>query len=114
MKNIFLVFSAFASASYSSLAESKYKPIPTPLNVRVTSSQPRQIVWTNLTPKQQELAKHLINASNAGKALVYNQNHRHALLVKSLIEKALASRNSPRTKTLLGPGYLEFLNYAAK
>lgn len=95
-------------------SDSKYKPLPVPENVRVTSSEPRQLVWSGLTAKEQFLATHLLRAAIAGRPIIYLQNHRHGLLIKRMLENSLSARNLPRTKAFLGASFLEYMNYAAK
>lgn len=109
-----LLITGCATLAEPQSTEVKYKPLPVPNNVRVTSSEPRQIVWSGLTAKEQRLATHLLRAATAGKPIIYLQNHRHGLLVKRMLENALSARNLARTKAELGAGYIEFLNYAAK
>ena len=97
------------------IAESKYKPLSVPDNVRVLGSKPREIVWASLSEKEKNLAVHLLAAARAGIPIIYYQNHRHGLLVKKMIETSLNRRNFSKTKALLGDkAFLEFLNYSAK
>ncbi len=114
MKAAGLLSFALAIFTQKSFAQSLYKPLPLPPTVRVSSSAPRQLVWENLTPKQQALARHLLAAAKAGKPLVYYQNHRHALLIKSLLEKSLSTAHYANTQSFLGNAFTEYLNYAAK
>lgn len=106
------ILGALALFQVTSFAQ--YRALPVPPGVRVISSAPRQIVWENLTPKQQALAKHLLRAAKNGQPIVFYQNHRHALVLKSFLEKSLSSRNMAATRTALGAGFTEYLNYAAK
>lgn len=91
------------------------KPNPVPASVRVISSEPRKVVWAGLTKNEQKLATHLLNASLAARDIIYNQNHRHALLIKCMLESALSARNLQKTKAYLGDeAFNEFVNYSAK
>lgn len=115
MKSLTLFLaSLLTSLNVCAATESKYKPLPVPDNVRVTSSEPRQLVWSGLTAKEQLLATHLLRAATAGRPIIYLQNHRHGLLVKRMIENSLSAKNLPKTKALLGASFLEYINYAAK
>lgn len=89
--------------------------IPLPKNVRVQSSGPRARVWERLSPQQKKLAYHLVQASLAGRDLLFYQTHRHSLRIKQMLEEALSAEHQQDTRSLLGDGpYAELLVYAAK
>jgi len=111
LKKSLISFAALMSVA--SFAKS-YEPLSVPANIRVTSSSPRQIVWETLTPKEKKLATHLLKAALAGRDILYYQNHRHALFIKNVLEKALSEKNIQTTKALLGDSFKEFLIYSAK
>lgn len=91
------------------------KPLPLPKTLRVESAGPRGTVWQKLAPKEKKLAQHLIEASQAGRALLFHQTHRHSLALRAMLETAFLSENQDDTKALLGDeGYRELLVYAAK
>lgn len=111
---VFLCFLSLLVLLAAPAAESA-EPIPVPSNIRVTSSKPRERVWASLTSKEKKLAYHLIEAARAGRLVLFNQNHRHALKIKQLIETALDEENLSDAKALLGQeGFAEFLSYSAK
>jgi dipeptidyl-peptidase-3 len=90
-------------------------PLPLPKSIRVQSAAPRERVWQKLAPTEKQLVIHLTRAANAGRALLFQQSHRHALAIKLMLGNALTSENMPETKALLGEqGFAEFLRYAAK
>src|SRR4051794_24364702 len=78
------------------------KPLPLPKALRVESAGPRGKVWERLSAKQKKLAQHLINASRIGRMLLFHQAHRHAIVVKGMIESAFVASNLPQTKAMLG------------
>jgi dipeptidyl-peptidase-3 len=91
-----------------------HESLTVPETIRVTSSTPRQNVWNSLTEKEKSLATHLLAAANAGKFLLLNQNHRHGLLIKKVLEASLSQANIAATKASLGPAFNEYVNYAIK
>jgi len=98
-----------------SFAAEAPKAIPVPKEVRVEASAPRAQIWERLSPKQKQMAYHLIQASNAGRLLLFNQSHRHSLEMRVIFQKAFAAKNAAATKKMLGEeGYKEMLLYAAK
>lgn len=110
----FLSIVSLSSLSVVSLAAT-YKALPVPTSVRVLSSAPRQVVWKGLSQKEKKLAEHLLAAGRAGRSIIFNQNHRHALTVKKVLESALNQNKIASTKQLLGEqAYQELLNYSAK
>ncbi len=98
----------------SAHAFADYTPLTVPAKIRVTSSAPRSVVWSALSPKEKKLATHLIAAANAGKFILLHQNHRHGLLIKNMMEASLSKKNLKATKALLGESFNEYLNYAIK
>lgn len=105
----------WAFAATATFASSSFTALKVPEHVRVTSSLPRQIVWSGLSEKEKNLVTHLLAAAQAGKLITFSQTHRHALTVKAILESSLRAENSVATSALLGqPAYEEFLNYAAK
>ncbi len=112
--NSFVLLLATTFAISANVLAAEYKPLLVPTNVLVSSSSPRQTIWSGLTKKEQSLAKHLLSAAKAGEPIIYWQNHRHGLLIKSVIEKSLNAKNLPSTKKFLGDSFLEYLNYSAK
>ena len=93
----------------------KYDAVPLPTTMRVDSSAPRVQLWNALTDQQKNLATHLIQASQAGRDILFFQNHRHGLAIKQIFEEALSARSLKDTKALLGPkAFAEFLVYATK
>ena len=91
------------------------KPLPLPETIRVQSAAPRGEVWAKLSPKEQMLAYHLIQAANAGRELLFQRTHRHSLTIKSLLEEALSSEQIQKTKSQLGEKpFQELVVYAAK
>lgn len=107
---------SFASPNHSSAIKGKsvYEALTVPEVIRVTSSEPRKNVWEGLSPKEKKLASHLLAAANAGKYILLHQNHRHGLLIKTVLETSLNSRNISSTKSLLGDSFMEYLNYTIK
>jgi dipeptidyl-peptidase III len=91
-----------------------YEPLTVPETIRVTSSAPRKVVWETLSSKEKKLATHLFAASLAGKDILLNQNHRHGMIIKKMLETSLSSKNLSSTKALLGTSFVEYLNYAIK
>ncbi|MEI8348503.1 MAG: hypothetical protein WCG27_13625, partial [Pseudomonadota bacterium] len=91
-------------------------PLPVPsIDIKVSSSAPRAGVYDSLAPREKKLAYHLIEASRAGRDIIFYQNHRHGLLIKSVLEKALAPEFIADTQALLGPkAFSELLKYSAK
>ncbi|MBI3554798.1 MAG: hypothetical protein HY074_00880 [Deltaproteobacteria bacterium] len=81
----------------------------------MASSEPRAGVWDKLTHQEQKLAYHLIEASRAGREILFFHNHRHGLQIKQVLEDALSKRHIEDTKALLGTeAFAELLGYAAK
>jgi len=90
-------------------------PLPVPKTVRIESALRRKVVWEKLSQKEKQLAFHLLEAARLGKDILFIQNHRHGLILKSFMENALSRERIQQTKKLLGPsGFQEFLVYAAK
>ena len=90
-------------------------PLPLPKTIRVQSAAPRERVWQTLSPTDRELVIHLTRAADAGRTLLFLRSHRHALLVKQLLEEALSPQKIAETKALLGEKpFDELLRYAAK
>ncbi len=105
------------SLSFTGLvhAAGKKEPLPVPLNIRVASSEPRAAVWDKLSHQEKKLAYHLIEASRAGREILFFHNHRDALTIKQVLETALSKRHIEDTKALLGTeAFSELLSYAAK
>ena len=95
--------------------EEPITPLPLPKSIRVESAGPRGQVWAKLSPKEKQLAYHLIQAANAGRTLLFQRTHRHSLAIQRLLEDAFAQEHFQTTKTLLGEnGFDELLRYAAK
>ncbi len=91
------------------------KPLPLPKTIRVQSAAPRGEVWATLSPREKMLAHHLIQAANAGRELLFQRSHRHALTIKSLLEETLSQEQIQRTKSQLGEkAFQEFVVYGAK
>lgn len=108
--------SAFAAVSHFDGVTSKknYEALTVPESIRVTSSEPRKNVWNSLPAREKKLATHLLAAANAGKFILLHQNHRHGLLIKNVLEASLNEKNISATKSLLGEGFTEYLNYTIK
>src|ERR1700683_4403694 len=83
-----------------------------PKLVNVTSSQPRVELWETLTDKEKQLADHLIRAAEAGRPLLFNQEHRPAIVMHKLFSAALSAKNIKKTQKLLGATMGEFVRYA--
>ena len=95
--------------------EEPITPLPLPKSIRVESAGPRGQVWAKLSPKEKQLAYHLIQAANAGRTLLFQRTHRHSLAIQRLLEDAFSKEHFQATKTLLGEkGFDELLLYAAK
>jgi dipeptidyl-peptidase-3 len=95
--------------------EEPITPLPLPRSIRVESAGPRGQVWAKLSPKEKQLAYHLIQAANAGRTLLFQRTHRHSLAIQRLLEDAFSREHLQATKTLLGEkGFDELLLYAAK
>lgn len=110
-KTTFIGLCVFISAlSYAG----KYEPLTVPETIRVTSSAPRKLVWQGLTTREKKLATHLFAAATAGKDILLNQNHRHGLFIKKVLETSLNQKNLSTTKAFLGTAFNEYLNYAIK
>ncbi|HXH32659.1 MAG TPA: hypothetical protein VNJ01_17810 [Bacteriovoracaceae bacterium] len=105
------VMSLFALGA---MASEKYEALTVPETIRITSSEPRKLVWNSLTKREQKLATHLLAAASAGKFILLHQNHRHGLLIKKTLEASLNQQNISATKATLGSGFNEYLNYAIK
>ena len=91
------------------------KPLPLPKTIRVQSAAPRGEVWAKLSPKENLLAYHLIQAANAGRDLLFQRTHRYSLAIKSLLEETLSQEQIQKTKSQLGErAFQEFLVYGAK
>src|ERR1051325_3102679 len=99
-----------------SAGESKKAGIPLPrIPVRVLTSAPRVELFNALTEKEKKLAFHLVEAARAGRTIVFYQGHRHALVLREVIENALSAKNVADTKALLGEkAFTEFVKYSAK
>jgi dipeptidyl-peptidase-3 len=90
-------------------------PLPLPKSIRVQSAGPRGQVWDKLSPKEKQLAYHLIQAANAGRELLFQRTHRHSLTIKSMLEEGFSKKHLQETKALLGEkSFAEMLLYAAK
>ena len=90
-------------------------PLPVPKAVRIEGASRRKEVWNRLSQKEKQLAYHLLQAGRLGKDLLFLQNHRHGLLLKTFFENSLSKEAIEKTKKTLGlSGYKEFLVYAAK
>ena len=110
-----LVILSLGVTSLAAAAEGKKEPLPVPANIRVASSEPRAGVWDKLSYQEKKLAFHLIEASRAGREILFYNNHRDALQIKQVLEKALSKRHIEDTKALLGAeAFAELLGYAAK
>ncbi len=91
------------------------KPLPLPKTIRVQSATPRGQVWGRLSPKEEMLAYHLIQAANAGRELLFQRTHRHSLTIKNLLEEVLSQEQIQKTKSQLGAkAFQEFVVYGAK
>jgi hypothetical protein len=108
--------SSFAAIGHFDAIKSKkvYEALTVPETIRVTSSEPRKVVWQNLSSKEKKLAAHLLAAADAGKFILLHQNHRHGLLIKTMLETSLSDKNISGTKSLLGDAFTEYLNYTIK
>jgi dipeptidyl-peptidase-3 len=96
-------------------ADERATPLPLPETVRVQSAAPRGKVWEKLSAQEKHLAFHLTQAADAGRDLLFQRTHRHALAVKHLLEESLSAAHLQETKSLLGDApFAEFLVYAAK
>lgn len=95
-------------------AKKTYEALTVPETIRVTSSEPRKGVFANLTNQEKKLATHLLAAASAGKMILLHQNHRHGLLIKTVLEASLNEKNISGTKSLLGDSFTEYLNYTIK
>jgi dipeptidyl-peptidase III len=90
-------------------------PLPLPKSIRVQSAGPRGQVWDKLSPKEKQLAYHLIQAADAGRDLLFQRTHRHSLAIKSMLEDAFSKEHLGETRALLGEkSFAEMLLYAAK
>ncbi|MBI3544008.1 MAG: hypothetical protein HY075_12120 [Deltaproteobacteria bacterium] len=116
MKKHFFVLGLCVLPQLAALAaDPKKVPLPVPLNIRVSDSKTRGIIWDKLTHQEQKLAFHLIEASRAGRDILFFHNHRNAPAIKQLLETALSARNIADTKALLGAdAFKELVSYAAK
>lgn len=113
---VFATATSFAAISHFDGVSSKknYEALTVPESIRITSSEPRKGVWDSLPKKQKQLATHLLAAANAGKFILLHQNHRHGLLIKSMLETSLNEKNISATKSFLGDAFTEYLNYTIK
>jgi len=111
-----LLFATHIFFSYGLvLAAEAPKPLPVPKEIRVEASGPRAQVWQRLTPRQKQLAFHLIEAGRAGRLLLFHQGHRHGLALREVFQKAFDSAHVDKTKKDLGdPAFGELLRYAAR
>src|SRR5438270_11233312 len=82
--------------------EGPVTPLTLPKSIRVQSAGPRGQVWATLSPKEKELTYWLTQAAIAGRDLLFQRSHRHALTIKHVLEEALSAQNLKETKTLLG------------
>jgi len=112
---ILLLAGILVSASRGFSQEEPITPLPLPSSIRVQSAGPRSQVWDKLSPKEKQLAYHLIQAADAGRTLLFQRTHRHSLAIQRLLEDAFSKEHFQATKTLLGEkGFDELLLYAAK
>jgi dipeptidyl-peptidase III len=89
------------------------KALFVPKNIRIVSSGPRADIWAGLNLQEKTLAYYLIRAAEAGRPLLFIQSHRHALTIEKFFADALDKKNVRYTRSILGDGFSEFLNYAA-
>ncbi|HLW66995.1 MAG TPA: hypothetical protein VKS79_16895 [Gemmataceae bacterium] len=113
--SVFILLGFFLVDSRAFSQDEPVTPLPLPKSIRVQSAGPRGQVWDKLSPKEKQLAFHLIEAANAGRDLLFQRTHRHSLTIKSMLEDAFSKEHLQETKTLLGEkAFNEMLLYAAK
>lgn len=94
--------------------------LPTSASILVKSSLPRLEIWNDLSEKEKNFAYRLHRASKFGADILYFQNHRHALSIKSFLESALSQNNLRSLKRFYGSSekgrerFEEFLAYSAR
>lgn len=105
----------FSMNTFSLTEQQDPTPLPVPKNIRIESASRRKAVWDKLSDKEKKFTFFLLEAARTGKDLLFYQNHRHGLLIKDFLEKALSKKEIQKTKELLGrSGFEEFLAYTAK
>lgn len=111
-----VVFGAFVASFCCSGHANDLKPLPVPPQIRILSSQPRAEVVSVLTKNQKKLAYHLLRAAEAGRPILFFQNHRWGLELKGILENAFQSETMEQTRAIVGSeeAFQELLHYAAK
>lgn len=104
---IILATGIHCAASNDILAQSDNKPkngavLARPFNVEAESFADLQLLryqipgWDELTVKQKELAYYLYEAALCGRDIIYDQKHRHGLLIRKTIEAIFLSSKTNR------------------
>ena len=89
------------------------KPLPTPFEARVASSEPRLKIFSQQTPKNQALIYHLKRVASLSHTLLYHQRHRHGLALKAFFEHCFTDLPYLQ-QTLSAEGYQEFIIFGLK
>lgn len=80
---------------------------------RIAVVEPTSVVemWRAASPRERQLLLHLSNATRALRTVVFYQTHRHALVIRKFLKKAVGS---PAFRRLLLPGeQVDLVRYAA-
>src|SRR6516164_9853850 len=91
--SLLTVFGLFLVCSCAFCQDEPITPLPLPKSIRVQSAGPRGQVWDKLSPKEKQLAYHLIQAANAGRELLFQRTHRYSLIIKSMLEDAFSKEH---------------------